>query len=178
MFNPLIIVLIIFCLLVLLFVSSYKKVKPGFALVRKGWGKTKVSFESMFAIPFIHQTYKVNIRLQSLCLEFKNDTALKDKEETSFHLETKIYFKISQNIDSIKQVINSIGIQKTFETEYLETLFESKFREAFKFISRHFHFEEILKNEDYYKKKLLEEFGRELYGYSLEDMIFENIEQN
>jgi len=178
MFNPIIIISLTVLLLILLFISAYKKAKPGIALVRKGWSKTKVSFESMFAIPFIHKTYQVNIRLQTLYLEFKNDTALKDKEGTPFHLQVKIYFKISQNIDAIKQVSDAIGTQKTFDTTYLEDLFKSKFRETFKFISRHFHFEEILKNEDYYKKTMLEEVGTDLYGYSLEDMVFESIEQN
>lgn len=177
MFTPLIVTLSILLTLIILFVASYKKVKLGIAIVRKGWGKTKVSFESIFAIPFIHKTYKINITLQELYLEFKNEEALRDKEEGHIFLKAKIYFRISQNVDAIKQVINSIGTERTFDKEYLEFLFKDKFRETFKFITRHYHFEEILKNEDYYKKTLLEEFGTELYGYSLEDVIFEKIEK-
>ncbi len=163
--------------LIILFVSMYKKVPQGKAMVKTGLGGLKVSFNGMFIVPVIHKLEIMDISVKKIEIQRLGKDGLICKDNMRADIKVAFFIRVNSEVNSVEKVAQTIGTERASEVSTLNTLFEAKFSEALKTVGKKFDFIDLYDSRSKFKSQILEEIGKDLNGYVLDDCAIDYLEQ-
>lgn len=183
MFIEAAVVIIVFAIIIVLglialFISAYKRVPQGKAIIRNGFGGFIVSFNGLFVIPFIHKMELINITERKIEINRTGKDGLISKDGKRIDVKADFIFGIIPTFDNIQRVAMTIGTMKANDLNELEKLFSNLFLENLKHSSSQFEAATIHQNIAKFKMNTLEGIGRDFHGFSLSDLHIYHLEKN
>jgi len=157
--------------------SFYRKVTQGKALVRTGFGKTKVAFKGMWVIPLLHNVEIMDTSLKQVTISREGKDGLICQDNLRADIKVVFFVRVNSTMDDVKRVASTIGCARASDPELLITLFEAKFSEALKTIGKQFDFVELYNAREKFREEIINLIGRDLNGYLLDDAAIDYLEQ-
>lgn len=155
----------------------HKKVPQGIALVRTGFGGTKVAYDSgIFVIPALHKLEKIDIALKKIEVELMGTKALTFKNSKQADYRAYFFIQVAKNKTSMVKAAQTIPSQKTFELEALHDIFAARFASAVKKTAREFESSQIYEELDDFEMHIIERIGTDLNGYHLNHLVSDHLE--
>ncbi len=169
---------IIFGFGVLAFVSRFfRKVEQGQAIVRNGWGGTKVSFSGMIVLPVLHKVEFMDISVKRVEIDRNGKNGLICMDNLRADIKVAFFVRVNQTPQDVLKVAQSIGCLRASSHEAITELFDAKFSEALKTVGRQFNFVDLYNTRDKLKEGILRTIGTDLNGFVLEDVAIDYLEQ-
>lgn len=167
--------IIIYFLIIAMF---YKKVHQGQALVRTGFGGTKVATDKgLYVVPVFHRVEVMDISVKKIQIERLATEGLICKDNMRADIKVAFFVRVNNEVDFIKKVAQTIGVQRASRQETLEELFEAKFSEALKTVGKKFDFIQLYEARREFRDEIVDIIGTDLNGYTLEDCAIDFLEQ-
>ncbi|MCP3929272.1 MAG: flotillin family protein [Bacteroidetes bacterium] len=160
------------------FMSWYKKVPQGQALIRTGSGGTKVTFDKgMFVIPVLHMVELMDLSVKTIEIARLKHDGLICKDNMRADIKVVFFTRVNKEAGDIVTVAQTIGCKRASDRATLHNLFEAKFSEALKTVGKRFEFVELYDSREKFKREILEIIGTDLNGYVLDDCAIDYLEQ-
>ena len=184
-----IVALIIGGLLFVTMVSLFlfiKKIKPGEAGVRTGFGGIKVKKDWMYRVPILQQLQIMDLSVKKLEVVRKGKDGLICEDNIRADIEVVFYVRVNDeksevdgksDFHDIKTVATQVGCERASEIELLKQLFEAKFSEALKSAGKKMQFEKLYTDRIPFRQEIIDTIGSDLNGYTLEDVAIDYLEQ-
>ncbi|MGG8497889.1 flotillin family protein [Tenacibaculum sp. TC6] len=168
--------------LVLLFVIIialfYRKIPQGQALVKTGFGGTAVAFDKgMYVIPVLHKVEIMDISVKKIEIDRLGTDGLICKDNMRADIKVAFFVRVNKSKEAIIEVAQTIGCKRASYIETLEELFEAKFSEGLKTVGKKFDFVQLYESRSEFRDEIINEIGRDLNGYTLEDCAIDYLEQ-
>lgn len=184
-FNPIytgIAVLIALSVLVLigsliLIIQCFKKVEQGTALVRNGYGDTKVSFSGMLVIPILHRVERMDISVKRIEIYRHGVEGLICQDNIRADIKVVFFVRVNKTPQDVMQVAQLLGCTRGSTEAALVELFDAKFSEALKTVGKQFDFVGLYNSRERFKEEILKIIGTDLNGYVLDDAAIDYLEQ-
>ena len=168
-------IVIVFFAIIAMF---YKKVHQGQALVRTGFGGTKVATDKgLYVVPVFHRVETMDISVKKIQIERMGVEGLICKDNMRADIKVAFFVRVNNEVDYIKKVAQTIGVQRASRIETLEDLFEAKFSEALKTVGKKFEFIDLYEARREFRDEIVDIIGTDLNGYTLEDCAIDFLEQ-
>ncbi|SFU70986.1 Uncharacterized membrane protein YqiK, contains Band7/PHB/SPFH domain [Pustulibacterium marinum] len=156
----------------------YKKVHQGQALVRTGFGGTKVATDKgLYVVPVFHRVEVMDISVKKIQIERLSHEGLICKDNMRADIKVAFFVRVNNDVNFIKKVAQTIGVARASRIETLEDLFEAKFSEALKTVGKKFDFIELYEARREFRDEIVDIIGTDLNGYTLEDCAIDFLEQ-
>ncbi|MBL7471180.1 SPFH domain-containing protein [Robertkochia sediminum] len=156
----------------------YKKVPQGRALVRTGFGGTKVATDKgLYVVPVFHKVEIMDISVKKIQIERLAQEGLICKDNMRADIKVAFFVRVNNDVTFIKRVAQTIGVDRASRIETLEDLFEAKFSEALKTVGKKFQFTELYEARREFRDEIVDIIGTDLNGYTLEDCAIDFLEQ-
>ena len=177
--------LLLFLTMVSLFLFI-KKIKPGEAGVRTGFGGIKVKKDWMYRVPILQQLQIMDLSVKKLEVVRKGKDGLICEDNIRADIEVVFYVRVNDekvevdgktDFHDIKTVATQVGCERASEIELLKQLFEAKFSEALKSAGKKMQFEKLYTDRIPFRQEIIETIGSDLNGYTLEDVAIDYLEQ-
>ncbi|MDE0597815.1 MAG: putative membrane protein YqiK [Dokdonia donghaensis] len=167
--------IVIYFLIIAMF---YKKVHQGQALVRTGFGGTKVATDKgLYVVPVFHRVEVMDISVKKIQIERLASEGLICKDNMRADIKVAFFVRVNNEVEYIKKVAQTIGVQRASRQETLEELFEAKFSEALKTVGKKFDFIQLYEARREFRDEIVDIIGTDLNGYTLEDCAIDYLEQ-
>ena len=177
------VVIIVACIFVVLLAflamlaKFFVKVEQGTALVRTGFGPTKVSFSGTSVIPIMHRQEFMDISVKRIEIFRHGSEGLICKDNVRADIKVAFFVRVNNAAADVLQVAQSIGCRRASDINSLVELFDSKFSEALKTVGKSFDFTELYTEREKFKNDILAHLGTDLNGYVLDDAAIDYLEQ-
>lgn len=158
-------------------IKMYRKVDQGYALVRNGFGGTRVSFSGMVSVPILHKLEIMDLRVQTMPLDRRGKDGLICKDNVRADITVGFYVRVNPHENDVKAVAKAVGCERASDLEKIRELFDAKFSEALKTAGKQFEFESLYTDRIEFRNKIIEVIGQDLNGYALEDVAIDYLEQ-
>ncbi len=156
----------------------YKKIPQGDALVRTGFGGTKVATDKgLYVVPVFHRVEIMDISVKKIQIERLGNEGLICKDNMRADIKVAFFVRVNNEIEFIKKVAQTIGCERASDIKTLEDLFEAKFSEALKTVGKKFEFIELYEARREFRDEIVDIIGTDLNGYTLEDCAIDYLEQ-
>ena len=156
----------------------YKKVHQGQALIRTGFGGTKVATDKgLYVVPVFHRVEIMDVSVKKIQIERLGVEGLICKDNMRADIKVAFFVRVNNDISYIKKVAQTIGVARASRIETLEDLFEAKFSEALKTVGKKFQFIELYEARREFRDEIVDIIGTDLNGYTLEDCAIDFLEQ-
>lgn len=156
----------------------YKKVHQGQALVRTGFGGTRVATDKgLYVVPVFHRVEIMDISVKRINIERLAHEGLICKDNMRADIKVAFFVRVNNDVSFIKKVAQTIGVSRASRQETLEELFEAKFSEALKTVGKKFDFIELYEARREFRDEIVDIIGTDLNGYTLEDCAIDFLEQ-
>ena len=156
----------------------YKKIPQGQALIRTGFGGTKVATDKgLYTVPVFHKTEIMDISVKKIQIERLAHEGLICKDNMRADIKVAFFVRVNNDIEYIKKVAQTIGVDRASKIATLEDLFEAKFSEALKTVGKKFDFIELYEARREFRDEIVNIIGTDLNGYTLEDCAIDFLEQ-
>ena len=163
-----------------------KKIKPGEAGVRTGFGGIRVKKDWMIRVPILQQLQIMDLSVKKLEVVRKGKDGLICEDNIRADIEVVFYVRVNDeksevdgktDFHDIKTVATQVGCERASEIELLKQLFEAKFSEALKSAGKKMQFEKLYTDRIPFREEIIETIGSDLNGYTLEDVAIDYLEQ-
>ncbi len=156
----------------------YKKVHQGQALVRTGFGGTKVATDKgLYVVPVFHRVEVMDVSVKKIQIERLATEGLICKDNMRADIKVAFFVRVNNEVEYIKKVAQTIGVERASRQETLEDLFEAKFSEALKTVGKKFDFIQLYESRREFRDEIVDIIGTDLNGYTLEDCAIDYLEQ-
>ncbi|RKS55349.1 putative membrane protein YqiK [Gillisia mitskevichiae] len=156
----------------------YRKVPQGQALIRTGFGGTKVATDKgMYVVPVFHKVEIMDVSVKKIQIERIAHEGLICKDNMRADIKVAFFVRVNNDVEYIKKVAQTIGVERASKIETLEDLFEAKFSEALKTVGKKFEFIELYEARREFRDEIVDIIGTDLNGYTLEDCAIDFLEQ-
>ena len=164
-----------------------KKIKPGEAGVRTGFGGIKVKKDWMLRVPILQQLQIMDLSVKKLEVVRKGKDGLICQDNIRADIEVVFYVRVNdqrtedetgkKDFHDIKTVATQVGCERASEIDLLKQLFEAKFSEALKSAGKKMEFEKLYTDRIPFREEIIDTIGSDLNGYTLEDVAIDYLEQ-
>lgn len=158
-------------------VKLFKKVPQGQAIVRTGWGRSRVSFTGMFVIPVLHRMEIMDISVKRVEIERMKQDGLICQDNLRADIKVTFFVGVNNTEQDVLKVAQSLGVSKASDTAALRDYFDSKFSDALKTAGKKFDFVDLYEKRNGFRQAILAEIGTDLNGYHLDDAAIDYLEQ-
>jgi uncharacterized membrane protein YqiK len=170
--------IVVFALFALvLSVLSIRKIQPGRAGVKVGWGGSKVAFDWMIRVPLIQTYHIVDISVKKLEIQRKGKDGLVCKDNIRADISVAFYIRVEATEESVRKVSQMLTPERVSDLEQLRELFESKFSEALKTAGKQMNFHELFTERIKFREEIQTTIGKDLDGFLLQDVAIDYLEQ-
>lgn len=175
--TVLIAVLVIVGAAAFLVMTFYRKVEKGTALVRTGWGGTKVYFNGGVVYPILHRIDLMDISLKRIEIDRTGKNGLICKDNLRADIKVAFFVRVNNASEDVLRVAESIGCDRASSEEEIRALFDAKFSEALKTVGKRFNFIALYEDRDTFRDEILKVIGTDLNGFVLDDAAIDYLEQ-
>ena len=168
----------IILMIIAIFVSFFKKVPQGMAMVRTGKGGTAVEYDKgMWVVPVLHMMELMDLSIKTVEISRMKEEGLICKDNIRADIKVVFFVRVSKSAEDIRKVAQSIGTKRASDPKTLRELFEAKFSEALKTVGKRFDFVDLYDNRDDFKREIISTIGADLNGYALDECAIDFLEQ-
>ncbi len=160
-----------------MFVLCVRKIQPGRAGVKTGWGGVKVSFDWMVRIPLVQTYHIVDISVKKLEIHRKGKDGLVCKDNIRADITVAFYIRVEAVEDSVRKVAQMLTPERVSDLGQLRELFEAKFSEALKTAGKQMEFHELFTERIKFRDQIQATIGKDLDGFLLQDVAIDYLEQ-
>lgn len=171
---PLLIILLITGLVTLLCI---RKIQPGRAGVKTGWGGLKVSFDWMVRVPLLQSYHIMDISVKKLEITRKGHDGLVCEDNIRADITVAFYIRVDATEESVRKVAQMLTPERVSDMEQLRELFEAKFSEALKTAGKQMRFHELFTERLRFRDEIQQTIGKDLDGFLLQDVAIDYLEQ-
>ncbi|MDG1070791.1 MAG: hypothetical protein P8P32_04205 [Akkermansiaceae bacterium] len=157
--------------------TFYRKVEKGTALVRTGWGGTKVYFNGGVVYPIMHRIDHMDISLKRIEIDRTGKNGLICKDNLRADIKVAFFVRVNNASEDVLRVAESIGCDRASSEEEIRALFDAKFSEALKTVGKRFDFIALYEDRDTFRDEILKVIGTDLNGFVLDDAAIDYLEQ-
>jgi len=172
-----IVVLALVGLALFVLLTFYRKVEKGTALVRTGWGGTKVYFNGGVVVPVAHRADMMDISLKRIEIDRTGKNGLICKDNLRADIKVAFFVRVNNAADDVLRVAESIGCDRASSEDEIRALFDAKFSEALKTVGKRFDFIALYEDRDTFRDEILKVIGTDLNGFVLDDAAIDYLEQ-
>ncbi|MRI32910.1 hypothetical protein EOPP23_07920 [Endozoicomonas sp. OPT23] len=156
----------------------YIKVQQGFAMIVNTLkSEPEVTFTGRLVWPVIHKKEFMDISLKTLEVNRRGSDGLICKDNIRADITVGFFVRVNKTRDDVMKVAQAIGCERASDRETLEELFSAKFSEALKTVGKQMEFEDLYRERDKFRDKIIAIIGNDLNGYVLEDAAIDYLEQ-
>jgi len=160
-----------------MFSRFFRKVEQGQAVIKNGFGGTKVSFHGILVFPIIHKVEYMDISVNRLEVSRMGKDGLICKDNMRADIQVNFFIRVNKTADDVIQVATTIGCERASDINAIRDLFDAKFSEALKTVGRQFDFVELYDSRESFRDQIIKIIGTDLNGYVLEDAAIDYLEQ-
>jgi flotillin len=179
MLEPFLIVLAVLLLLAaaLVFVFCIKKIRPGRAGIKTGFGGMKVAFDWMVRVPVLQTYHIVDISVKKLEITRKGKDGLVCRDNIRADITVAFYIRVDATEESVRKVSQMLTPERVSDMAQLRELFEAKFSEALKTVGKQLEFHELFTARLRFRDEIQNTIGKDLDGFLLQDVAIDYLEQ-
>ena len=160
-----------------LFAFCIRKIEPGRAGIKTGWGGVKVAFDWMVRVPFFQHYHIVDISVKKLEIHRKGKDGLVCKDNIRADITVAFYIRVEATAESVQKVAQMLTPERVSDLEQLRQLFEAKFSEALKTAGKQMEFHELFTERIKFRDQIQSTIGKDLDGFLLQDVAIDYLEQ-
>lgn len=174
---------LVFVLLVLVFAVLFalmfciRKIQPGRAGVKTGFGGLQVAFDWMVRVPMLQTYHIVDISVKKLEITRKGKDGLVCRDNIRADITVAFYIRVEATVESVKKVAQMLTPERVSDINQLRELFEAKFSEALKTAGKQMEFHELFTERLRFRNEIQETIGKDLDGFFLQDVAIDYLEQ-
>lgn len=170
---------VVIAVLIGLLVSMFciRKIQPGRAGVKVGWGGVKVAFDWMVRFPLVQSYHIVDISVKKLEISRKGKDGLVCRDNIRADITVAFYIRVDANEESVRKVAQMLTPERVSDVEQLRELFEAKFSEALKTAGKQMEFHELFTERIKFRDEIQTTIGKDLDGFLLQDVAIDYLEQ-
>lgn len=177
-FSIIIVVAIIIAAgITLLALKCYNKVDQGRALIRNGWGGTKVYFDGAMIIPVIHKKEFMDLSVKRIVISRTGKDGLICKDNLRADIKVAFFIRVNKTKEDVIRVAESLGTLRASDQAALKDLFDAKFSEALKTVGKQYDFVDLYNAREDFRKEILQLLGNALSGYQMFNCAIDYLEQ-
>jgi flotillin len=154
-----------------------RKIQPGRAGVKVGWGGVQVAFDWMIRVPLIQTYHVVDISVKKLEIARKGKDGLVCKDNIRADITVAFYIRVEATEESVRKVAQMLTPERVSDIDQLRELFEAKFSEALKTAGKQMEFHELFIERIKFREQIQATIGKDLDGFLLQDVAIDYIEQ-
>lgn len=168
-----IVILVVLFLLIL----CVRKIQPGRAGVKTGFGGLQVAFDWMVRIPLLQTYHIVDISVKKLEITRKGKDGLVCRDNIRADITVAFYIRVDATEESVRKVAQMLTPERVSDIHQLRELFEAKFSEALKTAGKQMEFHELFTERLRFRNEIQETIGKDLDGFLLQDVAIDYLEQ-
>ena len=161
----------------LIFLTCIRKIQPGRAGLKTGWGGLKVSFDWMVRMPLLQAYHIVDISVKKLEISRKGKDGLVCKDNIRADITVAFYIRVDATEESVRKVAQMLTPERVSDVSQLRELFEAKFSEALKTAGKQMEFHELFTERIKFRDQIQATIGKDLDGFLLQDVAIDYLEQ-
>jgi uncharacterized membrane protein YqiK len=179
MIETIITIIVVVAILVagLITLTCIRKIQPGRAGVKTGWGGLRVSFDWMIRVPLVQNFHVMDISVKKLEISRKGKDGLVCKDNIRADITVAFYIRVDATEDSVRKVAQMLTPERVSDVEQLRELFEAKFSEALKTAGKQMEFHELFTERIKFRDQIQVTIGKDLDGFLLQDVAIDYLEQ-
>lgn len=171
-------VLILIAIVVsLVLVLCIRKIQPGRAGVKTGFGGLQVAFDWMVRIPLLQTYHIVDISVKKIEITRKGKDGLVCHDNIRADITVAFYIRVEATEESVRKVAQMLTPERVSDVAQLRELFEAKFSEALKTAGKQMEFHELFTERLRFRDEIQETIGKDLDGFLLQDVAIDYLEQ-
>jgi len=180
MWEPILIALVVVAVIVFLcaFPFCIRKIQPGRAGVRVGFGGMKVAFDWIYRVPMLQTYHIVDISVKKLEIARKGKDGLVCKDNIRADISVAFYIRVEASEESVRKVAQMLTPERVSDIDQLRELFEAKFSEALKTAGKQMEFHELFTERIKFREQIQDTIGKDLDGFLLQDVAIDYLEQS
>ncbi len=164
--------------LVIYLVSFFRKVEQGHALIVNTMrAEPTVTFTGKIVIPVIHKAEVMDISLKTIEIDRRGREGLICQDNIRADIKVAFFVRVNKTQEDVLKVAQAIGCERASDPHTLDELFSAKFSEALKTVGKQLDFEDLYKERDGFRDRIIHVIGKDLNGYVLEDAAIDYLEQ-
>jgi uncharacterized membrane protein YqiK len=172
-----VLVILAACVVAAMFAVCIRKIQPGRAGVKTGWGGLKVAFDWMVRVPFLQTYHIVDISVKKLEIARQGKDGLVCKDNIRADITVAFYIRVESSEESVKKVAQMLTPERVSDMGQLRELFEAKFSEALKTAGKQMEFHELFTERIKFRDRIQDTIGKDLDGFILQDVAIDYLEQ-
>ena len=179
MLQTIIIVVVLLLVLLALGISAIciRKIQPGRAGIKTGFGGVKVAFDWMVRVPLVQNYHIVDISVKKIEIARKGKDGLVCRDNIRADITVAFYIRVDATEDSVRKVAQMLTPERVSDVEQLRQLFEAKFSEALKTAGKQMEFHELFTERIKFRDQIQTTIGKDLDGFLLQDVAIDYLEQ-
>jgi flotillin len=158
-------------------VLCIRKIQPGRAGIKTGWGGLKVSFDWMIRMPLVQTYHIMDISVKKLEIARKGKDGLVCKDNIRADITVAFYIRVDATEESVRKVAQMLTPERVSDVDQLRELFEAKFSEALKTAGKQMEFHELFTERIKFRDEIQNTIGKDLDGFLLQDVAIDYLEQ-
>ncbi len=175
-FFILVFLVIVFAVLFAL-MFCIRKIQPGRAGVKTGFGGLHVAFDWMIRFPMLQHFHIVDISVKKLEITRKGKDGLVCRDNIRADITVAFYIRVDATAESVKKVAQMLTPERVSDINQLRELFEAKFSEALKTAGKQMEFHELFTERLRFRDEIQTTIGKDLDGFLLQDVAIDYLEQ-
>jgi len=178
-FTWLIIIVILIALIPVGLITLFciRKIQPGRAGLKTGWGGLKVSFDWIIRVPLLQSYHVMDISVKKLEITRKGQDGLVCKDNIRADITVAFYIRVDATEESVRKVAQMLTPERVSDMGQLRELFEAKFSEALKTAGKQMEFHELFTERLRFRDEIQTTIGKDLDGFLLQDVAIDYLEQ-
>ncbi len=161
----------------LIMLLCIRRIQPGRAGVKTGWGGLKVSFDWMIRVPLVQTYHIMDISVKKLEITRKAHDGLVCKDNIRADITVAFYIRVDATEESVRKVAQMLTPERVSDMDQLRELFEAKFSEALKKAGKQMEFHELFTERLRFRDEIQDTIGKDLDGFLLQDVAIDYLEQ-
>lgn len=161
----------------LLLILCIRKIQPGRAGVKTGFGGLQVAFDWMVRIPLLQAYHIVDISVKKLEITRKGKDGLVCRDNIRADITVAFYIRVEATVESVRKVAQMLTPERVSDINQLRELFEAKFSEALKTAGKQMEFHELFTERLRFRDEIQNTIGKDLDGFLLQDVAIDYLEQ-
>ena len=161
-----------------MFKCFYIKVPQGTALIINNLNATpRISFTGALVLPVIHKKEFMRISLLSLTIDRRGKEGLICRDNLRADITVAFYLKVNKSAEDVLNVAQNIGVERASDIEVVNELLNAKLSEALKTVGKQFELHKLFEERQNFRDRIVDVIGKDLNGYTLEDVAIDYLEQ-
>ena len=167
----------LFVVMAMTYAALYRKVKKGTALIRTGFGGTKIEFNGILVWPVFHRVETMDISLKRIEIDRTGNNGLICQDNMRADIKGAFFVRVNNVEEDVLRVAQSVGCERASSEPEIRNLFDAKFSEALKTVGKRFDFIALYEDRDKFRDEILKVIGTDLNGFVLDDAAIDYLEQ-